>query len=88
MSVGREVLVFGKTDGLRGSIFGDGKVFCREALNGVALLVFDYDGFDHELHFHREGEIAGSVGIAILAHLLRGCAGGEEKCESSPSGHL
>ena len=46
-----EILVLAELDGLRHIVFGDGEIFGSEALNGIALLVFDNNGFDDELHF-------------------------------------
>ena len=70
-----------KLDGLRHVVFGYGEIFCRQAANGIALLVFDDDSFDYELHLHRHGVGVLRVGRAILADLLRGGGGGEDECE-------
>ena len=63
--------MFAKLDGLRNVVFGYAEIFCRKAANGIALLVFDDNGLDDELHLNRHGVVILPVGRAILADLLR-----------------
>jgi hypothetical protein len=66
-----EVLMLADADGLRDAIFGDGEVFGGESGNGLAVFVFDDDGFDNQLHFHGERVALRCIGRLVLANLLR-----------------
>ena len=81
LGVGGEVLVLAVADDLGGAILGEGEVLGGEAVDEVALLVLDGDGFDDELGFDGERVGAGVVGGLVLADLLGGQRGGEEGVE-------
>ena len=73
-----QILVLAETDGLRHVVFGHREVFRREAVNGIALLVFDHDRFNDKLHLHRQRVSCPAHRRLVLADLLRSRRRGSE----------